>query len=720
MDVEEITKKIQAEITLNDDDEVKAIELTASAYIDGISDEVLVTKVKETSSKYTITTSNTKITWDIEEEEDGEVEFPKVYIDGVRGDIRDIVPGMVLSIYGTDLDTALELDDTESLSDLKIYAVTTGVVEGEASRIKKADYSITLDGTVYAASNANVTMSTEELEKYTDADELVSSDLEAVVDNDTVTLYLNMFGEYAYILLEEVASNWTFGVVTYVSSNITFEGEDEEIAVRNIKVLLNDGSKKTYKLKVDTDDEDTKDVVDFVVGDTNGYDALAVGNVVALNADADKVVTVEDGDEIIIISKVEGTAAAPVTTVVMKELDGTAITADNNGNYMIDDYMIRPVGTLAADKDDEEFGANYEYEYTSNTVIFNANLKEVVTKWKAILNGANFADNATLAIFEDDEEEEALYMIVSLAENAYGNEDAIYAIVEESENIGDENYVKFVGSEEMEAKDINLLDEGWLVAYRTASSKVSEVQKLIDVENIVDAADTKKVYDYLFAQTTEAVNAQHGTIANTACTSGCTVADHDHTSATATAWDTCAETSPCASGCTTEGHDHTGSTVTAWDSCATTTLPCPNASETTTTGTCSGGCTLVREYAAATTEDIFFALTTTTAPSATKFVNNINTTTTLEQIVLDEVEVKTSGKITLKYVETGDNDVAIGSVKLDKDLIKVYDLRNGEVEEIDIDALVEEVNVEGEEVYVLAAVNGDYDNEGANIVFIVK
>ena len=37
-----------------------------------------------------------------------------------------------------------------------------------------------------------------------------------------------------------------------------------------------------------------------------------------------------------------------------------------------------------------------------------------------------------------------------------------------------------------------------------------------------------------------------------------------------------------------------------------------------------------------------------------------------------------------------------------------------------IEALAEEVNVEGEDVYVIAAVNGDYENDGANIVFIVK
>ena len=647
-DYKEIAKKVQAEIKLNDDGDVELVELTASTFIANTSDEVLVTKVKETNSKYTITTTKGKIAWDIDEEEDGDVEFPKVYVDGVRANIRDIVPGMVLSVYGTDLTNDLTLNDNDDLADIKVHVVANGTVDGEASRIKKANLAVTLDGTVYAPSNANVTMSTEELAKYNDADKYVKNDLNAIVDNDTVTLYLNMFGEYAFVTLDEVASNWTFGVLTFVSSNITFEGEDEEIAVRNIKVLLDDGSKKTYKLKVDTDDEDITDAVEkLVVGDTNAYSALTVGEFVAFEADADRVITIEDGDEVIKIAAVDTDSDDIADDVKLTKLVGTTATK-------VGDYAIRFVDGATTDKDDEEFGA---YEFTSKTVIFNTHEKEIVAKWKSILNnaGTGFATGAeTIAIFEDADEEEALYMIVSLAD--YGQEDAIYAIVEESENLGsDENYVKFVGSEEMEAKDIDLLDEGWLVAYRTASSKVSEVQKLIDVENIVKAADTKKVYDYLFAQTI-------------AAHCGCTPANEAHTA---------------------DSH---------------------------------AGCTWVDEAP----ENIFFSLATTTAPTGTKFVTSngtndvVGTTTTMEQIVLEEVDVKASGKITLKYVETGDPETAIGSVKLDKDLIKVYDLRNGKVEEIEIEALAEEVNVEGEEVYVIAAVNGDYENDGANIVFIVK
>ena len=302
----------------------------------------------------------------------------------------------------------------------------------------------------------------------------------------------------------------------------------------------------------------------------------------------------------------------------------------------------------------------------------------------------------------------------------------------------------------MKAKDIKLLDEGWLVAYKTASSKVSEVQKLINVKKVNDAKDDKKVADYLglitacpnvgdktattcddctlvtpYAAKTEA---KHGTV--NACTGTCTTASHTHGANTATKWKITAKGSTCSEGAHSVNAEVSGTKPSCdctveeieWSAC--TGVPCPNSSDKTAT-TCRS-CALVTSYVAAVdavhgeiNNSKFFTLTTTTAPDGTMFVNNINTTTTLEQIVLKEVEVKSSGKSTLKFVETGDNDEAIDSVKVSED-VKVYDLRNGEVKEIDIDDLANEVNEENEDVYVLAAVNGDYDADGANVLFIVK
>ena len=66
-----------------------------------------------------------------------------------------------------------------------------------------------------------------------------------------------------------------------------------------------------------------------------------------------------------------------------------------------------------------------------------------------------------------------------------------------------------------------------------------------------------------------------------------------------------------------------------------------------------------------------------------------------------------------------DEDVAITSIKLDKDLIKVYDLRNGEVEVKDIEDIQAEVE-SGDSVFAIPARNGEYEGDGENLLFIVK
>ena len=65
-DVKKIEKAIEVTLTLDEDDKVEAIDMLASAdltdtSLNKISAEVLVTKVKETSSKYTIYTDRKSV-----------------------------------------------------------------------------------------------------------------------------------------------------------------------------------------------------------------------------------------------------------------------------------------------------------------------------------------------------------------------------------------------------------------------------------------------------------------------------------------------------------------------------------------------------------------------------------------------------------------------------------------------------------------------------------
>ena len=598
-DFKKIEKAIEATVTLDEDDKVEAIDMLASADLtdasqNKISAEVLVTKVKETNSKYTIYTTGKNITWNIDDEDD--LDFPKVYVDGKKADIRDIEAGNVLTVLFEDDGSEIEYDTADIA---KIYA-STKVVTGEATKVKKSNNAITLDGEVYMATSTSVKMSTDELK---DNKFNTAFDAQDVLDNDEVTLYLNMFGEYVAIVLDEADTNYTFGVVTFVSSNITWEGDDEEIAVRNIKVLLPDGKKTTYKLTVDTDDDDIDDTVKDAVQDRD-FDMFNVGDFLMFEANSDKKIELEKLTDI-------------------TKLDETTAT----GKIGTTDYVVTGWKADSVDKDDEEFTATYKdgatdktisAEYDSkSTVIFNRTEKEIVSKWKSILadDDKNFAAK-TFAIFEDEDEDIPLYIVVAISENDYSSSDATYAIVERSAyQTKDTYYVDFVDEENVEIKDgvVENLKKinGWLVEYAMSSSKISSAFKLIDVEEI-QSGDTK---------------------------------------------------------------DST---------------------------------TLV---------DLIDK--TTNAKKETVLL--VEDTYRFEQIELDEVKITTSGKITLKFVKTGDNDEAINDVKLDKDEITVYDLRNGKVAKVDIKDVQKQV-ADGDALYVIPAYNADadYANDGANLLFIVR
>ena len=604
-DVKKIEKAIEVTLTLDEDDKVEAIDMLASADLTDISTEVLVTKVKETSSKYTIYTTGKNITWDVDDEDD--LDFPKVYVDGSKADIKDIEAGNVLTVLFEEDASEIEYD-SEDIA--KIYA-STKVVTGEATKVKKSNNAITLDGEVYMATSSSVKMSTDELK-----DNKFTLDFKAddILDNDEVTLYLNMFGEYVAVALDETDTDYTFGVVTFVSSNITWEGDDEEIAVRNIKVLLPDGKKTTYKITVDTDDDDIPDGAKEAV-QAEAFKMCRPGDFVMFEADADKKIAIESEGDLIVLSGL-GRTDEPVDPMDAEKIGTT-------------DYILTSWETGSVDKDDEEFTATYtdeesapqtisaEYD-SSTTVIFNTAEKEIVSKWKSILakdDDANFAAN-TFAIFEDEDEDIPLYIVVNIDEDAYSSSDVTYAVVEKSAyQTKDAYYVDFVGEENVEIKD-SVVDNlrkinGWLVEYAMSSSKISSAFQLIDVEEI-QSKDTKD----------------------------------------------------------------------------------------------------------STTLKDLIDLTADAKKETTLLVSD---TYRFEQIELDEVKITTSGKITLKFVETGDDDTAIDDIKLDKDEITVYDLRDGKVEEIDIKDVQTEV-ADGESVYVIPAYNADadYDNDGANLLFIVK
>lgn len=462
-DFKDIEKRIQVSLTLNDDSKVESIGLFASATIADVSTEAIVTKVKETSKEYKIYTTEGEISWELDEEDD--IDFPRVYIDGTKGDIRDIEAGNVLTVIGESLD--IEKDITT------IY-VSTKTVAGEATKVKKANNAITIDGTVYTATKFDVEMTEEKLSD----DKWNTFKSETILDNDEVTLYLNILGEYVGVSVEEGgASDYTFGVVTYVSNSVTWEGDEEEILVKNIKVLLADGSKKTFKVKVDTSDDDAKEFENEVEG-------LAIeSEFIMFKASADSVINIEDGSELVIIEDDGDLASAVEAEIDADDFDYDFAVLDD-GADKVDGREFKLVGGASA-------------TYTSKTVIFNkkSDDEEIVKSWNSIVDGNKIKAGASAYAVFDEDDEDALYIIVTL--DSYASSDAEYAIVDSKlEQISSTKYeIDFVDKTGVAVKNDNelvgyLADlRDWFIKYTMSSDKVDSAKKLIDLDEFNDLDD---------------------------------------------------------------------------------------------------------------------------------------------------------------------------------------------------------------------------------------
>ena len=343
---------------------------------------------------------------------------------------------------------------------------------------KDNKYKVTIDGEVYPASVVGTVknMTKDELKD----DKWINFDSTTVLDNEEVTLYMNVLGEYVAVAIEEDSTSYTFGVVTYVSTTTSWEGDDEEIAVKNIKVMLKDGTKKTFKVKVDTDDDDapSEEVLDNLKTSSDTKYNKIYNEFVMFKADADNTIQLEDGNEIIIVN------GSDLSAVV-----DTASTTDATDDY--DFAVIKP--NTAVDGKEFELTAGGKATYTSKTIIFNkeAGDEEIVSKWDSIIDSNDYVTGSAYAIFDADDDE-ALYIIVSLAD--YESSDAEYAIVDSKlVEVSDKKFeIDFVDQPDVQVKDESTVKAelnnivGWFIKYTMASNKVDSAKKLIDLDEFKD------------------------------------------------------------------------------------------------------------------------------------------------------------------------------------------------------------------------------------------
>ena len=480
---EDIEKKIEATLTLNSKGKVETIELFASSNELDNTIETLVEEVKEGKNKYTIYVTNSADKIVVEDDYD---DLPKVYIDGKKGDLSDIEAGNVLTIITT--------DDSDSKSDVKIgeekiskIYVSTEIVNGEPNRVKKSNSAIKVEGTEYIPSEKISSIYTEELEK--DA-KTTGFSADTIMDNDTVTLYLNIFGEYVAVSVEDgTTSDYQFGVITYVDDDVDYEGDDGEIETMAMKLLAQDATKSVrYTVKADTSDDDIDE------GDLATKLTDVEYKLVMFIADANRNIDYED---LHIISDARTAETIDdlkdYTFFETTTVDGKKVVDESNGNakyrYSAADTVIFNTGAEeicgAVDGGSHKDGCSRSSAKLTDIactgkVKFDA---EVISNWSNILTDDTTLQNNAICVLDKDDD----LVCISLLVDSDGSSDTEYAVVvEEIYTYKDDTYAKLLSENETLTLKANEADDdeivlGGFVSYKAPSDKIKTPTLLLDV-----------------------------------------------------------------------------------------------------------------------------------------------------------------------------------------------------------------------------------------------
>jgi len=474
-DYDDIEKVIDATLTLDDEGDVKTLELFASF------DEVIVTEINETGKRYEIKTTGEDIEWKLEEEEEGDLDFPKVFIDGAKGDIRDIAVGNVLTILTAGSQSEINYDSTPIS---KIY-VSTETVTGEVTKVTKATKAVKIDGTSYLPTADGKTYETQdkEIEEAIWANTFTSKD---ILDNENVTLFLNIFGEYVGVWYTEAASDYQYGVVTAIvgpTTSVDWEEIDgEDYATKGIRVLLANGDIERFTLKTKADDSNYLD--DQGLLDLFDTDKIEVGTPIMFKADSNKAIMLGKKDN-------------------SGNIDEIQTLADDSDNLVA---KVAKNAELSGKKFTLTDGP--EVTYTSNTVIFNYHVdgitnkvtKEVVTDWNSIIANKKLSLVDAGDVVYDKDTKKVLYMFV---DSAYTSSDYELAVVDSKlDEIREDKWIiDFVDEKEVAVdadfatSSSELTDkEGWLVKYTTKGGEIDDALALIDLLTERDDEDAIASY----------------------------------------------------------------------------------------------------------------------------------------------------------------------------------------------------------------------------------
>jgi len=454
-------KNIEAELTLDEDEDVKKIVMFVSGnYDDFNTTETVVTKVRAEK----ITTTKGNITWEADKYEDDE--YPRVYIDNVKAEITDIEAGDVLTVF----------DFSNEASEISVIYAARNTVEGEVSKVKNG-FEIYVDGDAYLPSEIIKALT---LKGDLDTENITTEDKDFnSVHGETAVLYMNVLGEYVMVDADTVDSDWQFAIVDKIY-DVEEDDEDEDIFTQQLRLVMMDGSKvRTFKLVYD-DEEKTDYKADYTHPDLvkEGFaivNAVEKEEIIAFKANADHEI---DLDDIVVVN-----------------------TEDVSKNTAIEDYNFILVPTELKEGDSIDFDAKRfeidetRYKVTSNTTLLNKAEAETL-KWKELVHEEKKVVGApTLLIVEEDETEIA--HVIALADPDGVESDVEFALVLDAtytttKTKTEAKLLGVDGKEYVYEYDANTnLVEGTLISYKVSGDKLKVEAVNVDLVAATEADDEK-------------------------------------------------------------------------------------------------------------------------------------------------------------------------------------------------------------------------------------
>ena len=476
-------KKIEAELTL-EDDEVTRIDLFVSMNSKEFETvEAVVTKVKSEEIKTVDENSIGSITWNEKKYDDKD--YPRVYIDGKKSEITDIEAGDVLTILG--------VSDLSSIDakDIRVIYAARNTVEGQVSRVKNKT-EIAIDGETYLPSNSNGAFNLDgEIKNMKDTD-FRKTGFNDIHGEDAI-LYLNVLGEYVLVNADTVDSDWQFAIVDHVY-DVEEDAEDSDIYTQKLRLVTMDGTKvRNYKLVYDantkykTEAKVISDPDDAIKGKAL-TENVEKDFVIAFKGNADGEIELED--VIKVDTTKDNTVDNDYEVIFVAENFGEANTSTEKVNY----------DTKRIDKD------GTRYKVTSNTKLVDMVAKETIAWKDLIIDGSSPKFSVASLIIVETDKTEVKYIIST--EEANGKTDVEYALVLDAVYTSSKTKTeaKLLGVDgetyvyEYDEKNTDLTD-GSLIAYTVNNDKLELAtapdELNIDLETIIRADRKEKIYNNL-------------------------------------------------------------------------------------------------------------------------------------------------------------------------------------------------------------------------------